>query len=445
MRRLATLALAAIVLGSLSVPALSQDLTIWWVKGTNIEEDEALKAAVGTWESETGKKAEVSFFANNDVTTKVLASLKAGSPPDLTFSFDYDLAFSPTWAYDGDLVDMSDVLMPIRDEFQKSALDSVYLLNGTTGKRSHYAVPWVQMTPHIHYWKSILEDAGFTESDIPDQWVEFFHFWCDDVQPAAREAGHRVFGLGQGYSTVSNDPFFNIHIWLNAYGAQVVAPDGTLRINEPEQKERIVRAMEEYVRPMKNKCVPPDAANWTGGDDNVSFINRKHLVEMNPTLSVPAAIKKADPNVYLNEIRTRPWPKAPDGSSTPAMVSVKQVVSFTSSANIENAKSFLRVLLRPENIGPMLKGTLGRWMPVMPALLDDPFYTDPADPHIYAMYRQFTETENIPFPHAYSRHYAKVMAERIWGKMLGRIVLDGWTTERAYDELAERMTELFAE
>ena len=45
----------------------------------------------------------------------------------------------------------------------------------------------------------------------------------------------------------------------------------------------------------------------------------------------------------------------------------------------------------------------------------------------------------------FQEQFAKVMAERIWGKMLGRIVLDGWETGRAYDELAQRMTELFAQ
>ena len=33
----------------------------------------------------------------------------------------------------------------------------------------------------------------------------------------------------------------------------------------------------------------------------------------------------------------------------------------------------------------------------MPALLEDPFYNDPADPHRYAMYEQFTTVENQPF------------------------------------------------
>jgi len=36
------------------------------------------------------------------------------------------------------------------------------------------------------------------------------------------------------------------------------------------------------------------------------------------------------------------------------------------------------------------------------------------------------------------------MAEQLWGKMLGRIVLDGWTTEKAVAELAERMTKVMS-
>jgi len=126
------------------------------------------------------------------------------------------------------------------------------------------------------------------------------------------------------------------------------------------------------------------------------------------------------------------------------MVSVKQVLIFKQSGHVENAKSFMRVLLKLENIGPMLKGMLGRFMPVMPALINDPFYSDPADPHKSAMFKQFTEAPTVPFPQSYNRNYAKVMAEQLWTKMMGRIVLDGWSTEKAVDELIERMTKLMA-
>ncbi len=441
MKVFACAAATALMLGTAPM-AVAADLVIWWTKGVTEDEDNALKAVIAKWEAQTGKKAELGFYGSGDTEAKVIAALEAGSPPDITFDYAYDLAFSPTWAYQGRLADVTEVLAPIKDQFQATALDSVNMLNGKTGQRAYYAIPWTQMTPHIHYWKDLLEEGGLTEADIPEDWQAFFDFWCDKVQPALRQKGERIYGLGLGTGTGGNDPFFNIHIFLNAFGADVLDEDGNLQIDKPEIREKVIAAVNSFVKPTAEKCVPPDGVNWAGADDNVSFINRKNLVAFNPTLSIPASQLKDNPKNYYENMKTRSWPKGMDGKPTPAMVSVKQVLIFESSPNRENAKDFMKLLLQPDNIGPMLKGSLGRFMPVMPALLQDPFYSDPKDPHRYAMYTQFTEVENKPFLQARNYKYAKVMAEQLWGKATGRILLDGWSTEDAVDELSKRMHEL---
>ena len=56
--------------------------------------------------------------------------------------------------------------MCIRDS-QEGALASTYLLNGATGQRAYYAAPWVQMTPHVHYWKDMLETVSYTHLTLP--------------------------------------------------------------------------------------------------------------------------------------------------------------------------------------------------------------------------------------------------------------------------------------
>ena len=50
---------------------------------------------------------------------------------------------------------------------------------------------------HIEYWKDMLAEAGFKESDIPTTWKEYWAFWCDKVQPGYRKkTGKRIFGIG---------------------------------------------------------------------------------------------------------------------------------------------------------------------------------------------------------------------------------------------------------
>ena len=62
------------------------------------------------------------------------------------------------------------------------------LLNAKTGQKALYGLPIGRSTNHIHVWKSLLERAGFTLEDIPKEWEAFWSFWCDQVQPAVRQA-----------------------------------------------------------------------------------------------------------------------------------------------------------------------------------------------------------------------------------------------------------------
>ena len=113
MRRLGLILSTAVMLVG-TTGALAADLTIWWTKGTTEVEDNTLKEIVARWEKETGKTAELSFYATGDTEAKVLTALKAGSPPDLTFDFGFDLAYTPTWAFEDQLADLTSVIEPVK-------------------------------------------------------------------------------------------------------------------------------------------------------------------------------------------------------------------------------------------------------------------------------------------------------------------------------------------
>lgn len=444
MRTISRAALCAVALGA-AAPAYAADLVIWWAKGISEVEDQQLRDAIATWEAETGKSVEISFLGTDDVSKKTVAAVEAGQPPDLAFAFNFDLSNSPTWAYDGRLADVSDVLEPIADRFQPSALESVRMLNGETGETGYYAVPWSQMTPMIHYWSDLLGEAGHTAEDIPKSWNAFFDFWCDDVQPALRAKGTRTRGLGQSASTSLNDSFFLIHMWLDAYGVNVLDEGGNLTLTDPATRERAIEAIAAYVEPITSGCAPPDNTTWKGADDNTAFLNKQFVVHMNPTLSSPLSQLESNPEAYNETIRTIPWPDRVDGTPANALVSVKQVVTFADSPHPENAKDFLRHLLAEGTMGAILKGGGGRFTPVMPALLADPFYSDPADPHRSAMYTTFTEGQTKPYPHAYNWRYGRVMSEGVWQRALGRVIADGDTPAEAVDQAIAEIEAILAD
>ena len=96
---------------------------------------------------------------------------------------------------------------PFASLFDPDALDCATLLNATTGPTALYALPMGFATNHVHVWKSLLEQAGFTLADIPKQWEAFWSFWCDQVQPAVRKAMGRddIWGVGLPMSVEAND------------------------------------------------------------------------------------------------------------------------------------------------------------------------------------------------------------------------------------------------
>jgi multiple sugar transport system substrate-binding protein len=83
----------------------------------------------------------------------------------------------------------------------------------------------------------------------------------------------------------------------------------------------------------------------------------------------------------------------------------------------------------------------------MPALLEQPFWLDPTDPHRMASAMQF-----LTQPRGYNyavvsgewRH-SRVTAEGVWPKAVHRVVADGVMPERAVDEAIARVKQLLSE
>ncbi|MCS6877411.1 MAG: extracellular solute-binding protein [Geminicoccaceae bacterium] len=438
--------LCAAVLVGLASAATAADLTVWWNKSYYPEEDQQFDKIVKEFQAKTGKKVEYVMFTNEDVPRKVLAALTAGEPPDLSYAFLFDVQHTARWAFEDVLEDVSDVVETVRPHLLPSALEAVTLLNGRTGKKSIYAMPVAQQVEHIHVWKDMLDQAGLKLSDVPRTWNEYWDWWCKVAQPAVRRTtGNRnVFGIGQPMSSSASDTFFAFMMFLNAFDTKIVDPaTGRLTVDDPKVRQGMIKALESYTKPFKDRCVPPGAVNWSDADNNVNFLNRITIMVPNPSLSIPASqYNNPDRSVYYEKMVTLEWPDKPDGRPIEYTTSIKTVVIFKNSKNKALAKEFMKFFLQPENLGPYLEGSLARWFPVDKRLIDRPYWKDQTDPHRVVQVRQYTQRPQVPFPHVYNHRIIAVNAENAWGKAVTRVVLDNWTAERAIDELIARMKEL---
>ncbi|MEM9539393.1 MAG: ABC transporter substrate-binding protein [Cyanobacteria bacterium P01_E01_bin.42] len=425
-------------------PRSSNDaLTIWWAQGYYSQEDEALQTIADEWQQETGNKVELSFISHDDILKDTENALKAGNPPDLVYSTRVDEQLIPRWAWNGQLADVSDAIAPLKEVYSPAALQSVYLYNNAAKTRSSYAVPLQQRTVHIHYWRDLLAEAGLSEEDIPREWDEFWQFWQQAQDNLRRQGREEIYGLGLPLSSQAGDTYSVFEQILEAYDVELLDEQGNLLIDDVGVREKIIAALTWYVDLYRQGYVPSDANNWTDGSNNTAFLNQNVVMTINPTLSIPGS-QREEEEIYRDRIATIEFPNEPDGESPQYLVAVKQVALFADSPRQEIAKDFLNYFIQPDRLGPYIEGALGRYFPVMPDITAEPFWNDPADPHISIVARQLQAEKTRPSYQSLNPAYAGVQAENIWGRAIERVI-SGLSPEAAVDEAIARIEEIFAE
>lgn len=447
------LAAAGMAFGLLAgAPALAQEkLTVWWVKGFYKAEDDALFEAIRKYEAKNKNvKIELSQYPVQDMIPKTVAALDSGSPPDVAYADVYDFQVTAKWAYDGKLEDISSVIDPLRAKFEPNALSTTFLYNDAAKKRAYYAFPIKQQTMHIQYWKDMLAEAGFKDTDIPKDWKGYWSFWCDKVQTGYRQkSGQRAFGIGQPLGVDSSDSFYSFLTFMDAYNVKLVNDSGKLLVDDPAVKQGLVNALTDYTSVYAKGCVPPSATSWKDPDNNVAFHNKTTVLTHNATISIAAKWLDDSNNAALNEqqraqakknyqdlIATAAFPNKPDGSKMQYRAAVKTGVIFSAAKNKQRAKEFVAFLLQDENLTPYVEGSLGRWFPVTKGGQQSAFWKN--DPHRLVVYNQFMNG-TTPFEFTKNYKFTVLNNENVWAKAANRVLNEKVPVDKAVDEMIARI------
>jgi multiple sugar transport system substrate-binding protein len=443
------IASAALLAGS---PAWAQQkLTVFWTKGFYKAEDDALFVAIKKFEDRNkGVKIELSQYPVQDMIPKTIAAMDSGNPPDVAYNDTFDFQVTAKWAYDGKLEDITSILDPLRAKFEPRALSTTFLYNNATQSRAYYAFPIKQQTMHIQYWKDMLTDAGFKESDIPKDWKGYWSFWCDKVQPAYRQkTGNRGFGIGMPMGVNSSDSFFSFLTFMDAYNIQLVNDAGKLLVDDPAVRQGLINAVTDYTAVYGKACTPPSSTSWQDPDNNVAFHNKTTVLTHNATISIAAKHLDDMNNAALTEaqratakknytelIATAGFPNKPDGKPMTYRAAVKTGVIFKDSKNKELAKKFVAFMLDDANLTPYVEGSLGRWFPVTKAGQASPFWKN--DPHRLAVYNQFT-SGTTPFEFTKNYKFTVLNNENVWAKAMNRVLSEKVPVDKAVDEMIARI------
>jgi multiple sugar transport system substrate-binding protein len=227
--------------------------------------------------------------------------------------------------------------------------------------------------------------------------------------------------------------------------------NGKLILDNPANREKIVKALKKYSDFYTGGYVPPKATEWTDSGNNISFLEGQSVMTVNSTLSIPLTQKlpknkynEPSRDLYFNKIVTSDLPNRPDGSELKSILGIKQVVIFEKSKHKEAAKSFMKYLLKPEVLGKFIRdGSKGRMIPVMPQLLEDPFWKE-ADPHFYAVINQLLKHPSRPSYEAINPAYSVVLDKNIWSKAILSIVKEKIPIDQAATKAIAQIVDIFA-
>ena len=440
--------LAAVLI--LAPPAArAADLVVWWEQAYYEQEAEALREIIAAFEQGSGKQVELAQPEESELPGKIVAAFEAGKPPDFVFGVLLQDYIGP-WAFDDRLADLSEVVGGFTNLFDPDALAWVTWRDPKTGHAAMYGLPIGREINHLHVWQSLLHQAGFTVADIPREWEAFWSFWCDEVQPAVRRATGRedIWGVALPMAVQAGDTDLEFFQFVAAFDADYVSPEGQLKIDEPEIRQRLVRAVDSYTTIYRKGCTPPDALEWSSGlGNNEAFWSKRAVMVPNVSLSIPNALKRERPEDYYQNTATIEWPHGPNGAPFPVVGTVASALVLKDGSNLGTAEEFVRFLVAEGWLAHYLDFSAERFLPAMSALLNQPFWLDPSDPHRMASAMQVSAR---PLAHNYAaasgnwRHQL-VNQEYVWATAIHRVVTENISPEQAVDEAIARIKEILSE
>jgi multiple sugar transport system substrate-binding protein len=396
----------------LAAPALvkGSKLTVWGGLIFSKEANQIFTDAVNAWGKANGIVTEVVMVNQNETVQKVSAAVASGTLPDvIDIQIDYLLPLA-----------RQGLMLPVDDLFAEigqagggwyPSAQSATETKAVAGAR--VAIPFGLSGNLLLRRKDLLEKAGFKAA--PATWQEL-------VAQAAAVTQSSMFGLGFALSNVGDG---NVQISvLQSFGGRIAADDGrTVTIKSDKTRLYLGWLKDAWDK----KLFPPGVATWDGAGDNQAYLSGQAAFIAN-TGSVGIAARTQDPELYAATAYSA-LPGGPIGVISPVIPQVRAIPK--TSKNPDAAKALIAHLatdavmksyFQQAIYGPVLKN-----QGAYPAF-------DGKDP-VLAGLLNLVESGSAPgYPDVYNAAFADLYSNFVIPKMAQRVVIDGWSFDRAMDE-----------
>jgi multiple sugar transport system substrate-binding protein len=441
--------LAVAAAGTIARPyianAQAKTATAWWNQGFVPEEDASFRAMVAEFEKQSGNKIDYSLIPTGPLMQKIVSSLTSGDVPDVMSHDTQDATVVPQNAWKDKLVDLSDVVDPLKSQLHPTAYLASHYYNSVSKERGSYQAPFKTATLPFHTWNSLVEKAGLKVADAPKTWDAFWDYF-KPVQTKLRSQGLRgVYSLGLQATT--NGPADGNNLFdyfLAAYGGYgIVTSDGKPHLDDAAVKQAVVKTITYITTAFKQGFVPPGALDWGDADDNNAFHAKQIVLDLDGTISTELAMIH-DSEKY-NDAVTLGLPNDNSGKPIPSPLTVGGAIIPKGGKNVAVAKEFVQYVIQPKVAAAYLKSGLARWLPAIPGIVkDDPWWTDPKDPHRLAYVTQGVLGETLPRHYAYNPGMSEANAAQIWGTAHASVIRDSVSPEAAAETALKHIGAILA-
>ena len=293
-----------------------------------------------------------------DYMQKLLSAIGSGSPPDISGG-DSGIAFN--MAAQGQALDISD-------------LYAEWEADGTLADMTEWAhqkwdwngmrpgVTWQFDSRAIFYRKDLLEQAGL---EVPTTWDEWM---------AAAQAMHKpdegIIGMAvpgkQG--TYDTDQFW-MTLVLQA-GGGIADEEGNLAIDSPANLEAL-----NFAKQMVDCCAAEGTPSWTFTEVLRAYGEGQAAMAFGGGWFV-ADLQENAPEI-LENTGILPVLEGPGGAEAQHIVSFANPwMIYNQTEHPEEAKTFLRWMMEPENLRKLYEAEPGAKWPVYRSLVDAPVYQE---------------------------------------------------------------------
>src|SRR4029450_338041 len=105
------------------------------------------------------------------------------------------------------------------------------------------------------------------------------------------------------------------------------------QIDNPTVQAGLVKALRAYTAIWRKGCTPPDSTSWGNTSNNKAFLAQTVVMTVNPSLSIPAALRTARPDDYHRNAATIDWPDGANGQPLVVDGGVLRAVVFKDAGN----------------------------------------------------------------------------------------------------------------